>query len=299
MTAAESLRVACAVARLPAYSPSVVAKGMLSFWGKLLAELPVLNNGILQQAFGWNSAEVAGFRAGCGESIDRYAQLVNRGIRVSTLMDSESSRWQERLTGVPMMFHRGDLTILAQTSIGFSGSRDATEAAIGVTRAIARAAADEGLVSMSGGARGVDMAAHTAALEAGGSTVVLVPQGLETWRLPPEWISHADRLLVVSFDHPWADWTTPSAMLRNRAIVDLSDTTVIPQAGTSGGSHGTGLYALRREKTLCVADLGDDYPGNQLLLQRGARPIPWIDGVPDLDTMLKSPTRKPSQQSLF
>lgn len=299
MNAAESLRVASAIAGMPDYSPTSVAKGMLACWDSSLTDLPYLSNGRLQQSFGWNAAEVGAFRAGCDAPIAQYEQLASRGIRVSTLLDDAVPPWQERLPGTPIAFYRGDLAILEQPAVGFSGTRETTETSISATTAIASGAVGYGMCVVSGGARGVDMAAHTAALEAGGSTVVLVPQGLATWSLPSAWRSHADRLLVMNFDQPWAEWHTPGAMLRNRVIVDLAELITIPHAGTSGGSQSTGLYALRRNRDLWVADLGDDYPGNQLLLHRGARPIPWVDGVLDIAQMRQVEASRPTQQTLF
>lgn len=299
MTAAEALRTACAIAQVPGYSPSCTAKGMLALWGKSLSDVPCLNDAILQQSFGWNASQIESFHAKCDEPIHRYQRHVDRGIHVSTLLDEEPGDWQDHLTNVPIMFCRGDLAILKQPSIGFSGSRDATEQALEVTRKVAMAAAESGMTVISGGARGVDMAAHSAALTIGGTTIVLIPQGIDGWWTLPAFLDHMDRVLVVSFDLPWAEWTTPSAMQRNRAIVDLSKVMAIPQAGTSGGSHKTGLYALSRDRNLWVADFGIDYPGNQLLIQRGARPLPWNEGSPDLELMRQAPARKPIQQSLF
>ena len=249
----------------------------------------------------WSPEQIRAFREQVQAPMGRLEQCARRGIRVSTQLDAELPGWAAKLHSTPWLFYRGDLAMLESGAIGFSGSRDATEIAIGLTRAIVKEAIRQGMTVVSGGARGIDMTAHAAALEAGGATVVLIPQGLETWRAPTLLADPdaQDRTLIVSYDMPWAPWTTVSAMQRNRAIVDLSDVMTIPLARTSGGSHSTGMYALGQKRDLWVADLGDDAPGNQLLLQRGARHLPLVDGAPDIDQMRAPQQAAPTQQSLF
>lgn len=303
MTAAENLRTVCAIAQVPGISLSGLS---FSFTigreiGLSLEGLALLTDSEICQRLSWDVAQARTFRGHVQAPLDRYAVLASRGIRVSTALDSHMPAWPKRLPTTPWLFYRGDLDILNMPAIGFSGSRDAIDIALDVTRSIATEAVAQGMTVISGGARGVDMAAHVAALAAGGSTAALLPQGLDTWWAPIPLAdpSSRERLLVITTDLPWSLWTTVSAMQRNRAIVDLADVITIPQAGITGGSHTTGMYALGRKRDLWVAELDGDTPGNQLLMDRGAKPIPMIHGVPDVARMRISKPVAPAQQSLF
>lgn len=228
---------------------------------------------------------------------------VEAGIHVISDLDDNVPKWLRSLQSVPWVFYQGDLSILDHSTLGFSGQRDAGEESLAITNKLAQEAARSGFTVVSGGARGIDMAAHSAVLENGGRTAVILPQGLLTWN-PPYALAipkYAGNVLAISEDVPWEDWNTESAMRRNRMIVDLSDVFTVPQSGTSGGSHSTGMYALRQDQVTYVPDLGPDYPGNHRLLQHGAKLLELSNDGYDLEQMLRdsTPTEKPTQSSLF
>lgn len=251
---------------------------------------------------GWNANQFRDWRSAFEVSRSRVAQFDGSGIDVVTTMDEQAPDWLRALPATPWLFYRGELTILDRVTLGFSGQRDAGDQALAISASLATEAARLGYTVVSGGARGVDMAAHVAALAAGGSTAVILPQGLGTWKAPHPLSSQqaASRVLAVSEDLPWEPWNTESAMRRNRMIVDLSRIFTVPQSGTSGGSHSTGMYALRHGRVTYVPDLGPDYPGNEKLIRHGARPLDPGDGF-DLEQMLEdsNPEVSPSQASLF
>lgn len=252
---------------------------------------------------GWDATRFREWSNALDIASARIEPAAGAGISVISDLDDHVPKWLRALQTVPWVFYQGELSILDHTTLGFSGQRDAGEESLAITRTLSREAARLGYTVVSGGARGIDMAAHTAVIEAGGRTAVILPQGLHTWSAPfvlanPE---VADNVLAISEDVPWEAWNTESAMRRNRMIVDLSDIFTVPQAGTSGGSHSTGMYALRKKKVTFVPDLGRDYPGNQRLLQHGAKSLEMIDGRYALEHMLNTSISviKPSQTSMF
>lgn len=198
----------------------------------------------------------------------------------------------------PWFFTYGDPALLHGESIGFSGSRDASPDAMRITAEIAAAASDRGWTVISGGARGIDSAAHAAAIDHGGATVVVLAQGILTWRLPDELDS--PEVLVVSEFHPLDQWSSYRAMQRNKSITHLADRLVIPQAGEKGGTRNAAEYALKAKRPTWVIDLGREYTGNRALIGLGAQPIVWESGAATLDmlTVPNSP-EKPSQPTLF
>lgn len=252
---------------------------------------------------GWNESFYRQWLSALSVARAQLERSIDAGISVATELDEDVPFWLKTLNAVPWVFYRGDASLLDCVTVGFSGQRDAGEESLAITVALAEQAARLGYTVVSGGARGIDMAAHVAVLEAGGATAVVLPQGLATWN-PPHALANrqvAGRVLVLGEDVPWEAWNTDSAMRRNRMIVDLSRIFTVPQSGTSGGSHSTGMYALNHDRVTFVPDLGPGYPGNLRLLQRGARPLVMQDGRPDLERMLidSQPVDKPSQASLF
>lgn len=267
-----------------------------------LSELVSMTAGDGWKWLGWNANQFRDWRSALEVSRNRVAQFEDSGIDVVTTMDEHAPDWLHALPATPWLFYGGDLAVLDRVTLGFSGQRDAGDQALAITDTLAMEAARLGYTVVSGGARGVDMAAHAAALAGGGSTAVILPQGLGTWKAPHGLSSQqaAPRVLAVSEDVPWEPWNTESAMRRNRMIVDLSRIFTVPQSGTSGGSHSTGMYALKHGRVTYVPDLGPDYPGNGKLIRHGARPLDPRHGF-DLAQMLEEsiPEESPSQASLF
>jgi DNA processing protein len=74
----------------------------------------------------------------------------------------------------PVLFCRGNLELLGAPGIGLCGSRNASEEGLRAARAGGEIATEENHTVISGYARGVDIAAHTAALASGGRTVICI-----------------------------------------------------------------------------------------------------------------------------
>jgi len=122
------------------------------------------------------------------------------------------------------------------------------------------------------------MTAHEAALESGGRTIVVLPEGIDQFRvkraIQPVW--DWNRVLVVSYFPRNAIWRADRAMDRNRVIVGISHAVIVLEAGESGGTLNAGFCALQMQKPLFVAlyeDMNGGREGNQLLLQEGATPL--------------------------
>jgi DNA processing protein len=178
----------------------------------------------------------------------------------------------------PVLYAWGNLDLLHKRAVGFCGARDASEKGIAVAEDCATQLANWGWVVISGGARGVDTATHRAVLEAGGSTVIVPPEGILKYRLRQELRSLASKgqVLIVSEFSPNTIWSAPNAMQRNRTICGLSEAMVVIESGTSGGTFDAGKAALRLKVPLFVADYAEpaaSAAGNVYFLNHGARPL--------------------------
>lgn len=123
--------------------------------------------------------------------------------------------------------------------ITLSGARASTSYGDHVVTELAQDAAARGRVVVSGGAYGIDIAAHRAVMAAGGRTVAVMPSGLD--RLYPagnddalEQVAEAGAL--VSELPPGSSPTKWRFMARARLLAALSGATVIVEAGYRSGS---------------------------------------------------------------
>jgi len=129
---------------------------------------------------------------------------------------------------------------------------------------------------VSGNAAGIDLAAHSTALASGGSTILVIPEGIRRFRVRKEMRDVWDwtRVLVVSQFEPDAPWSVFRAMERNELIIGLSRAMVVVEAGETGGTVSAGRAALKAGKPLYVAvyeNMPVNAPGNDLLLGMGGK----------------------------
>jgi DNA processing protein len=163
--------------------------------------------------------------------------------------------------GAPaVLFVLGDSTVLEhRPRVAIVGTRSATHYGRQVASELARDLAAEGVVVVSGLARGIDGAAHAGALRAGGQAsappVALVGTGLDVVYPPSNqelWEQVADRGAVFSES---ALGTKPHPGVfpaRNRIIAALSDVVVVVESHYGGGSMYTAEAAARRSIPVCA-----------------------------------------------
>ena len=140
------------------------------------------------------------------------------------------------------------LRMWALRSVAVVGARACTDYGVRVGATLGAGLAERGWVVVSGGAYGVDAAAHRGALGATGATVAVLACGVD--RVYPR--GHAqliDRVaeqgLVVG-ELPPGDHPTPSRFIqRNRVIAALTRGTVVVEAAYRSGALGTARWAQR------------------------------------------------------
>lgn len=181
----------------------------------------------------------------------------------------------------PVLWHRGDASLLRRRAVGLCGSRDASPQGVRVAADVGRQAAETGTVLITGMARGVDREAMRAALDAGGAAIGVLAEGWERWT--GRWLEPAiadGRLLVLSEFRPSALWRVGQAMQRNATIVLLSEAMSLIEAGERGGTLDAGRRALRLGRPLRVLETGTWTPGNELLVREGGLRTPRLAPVP-------------------
>ncbi|MFF6878364.1 DNA-processing protein DprA [Streptomyces sp. NPDC012474] len=143
---------------------------------------------------------------------------------------------------------RPSLRMWALRSVAVVGARACTEYGAHMAATLAAGLAEQGWVVVSGGAYGVDGAAHRGALGAGGATVAVLACGVD--RPYPRGHTRlinriAEQGLVIG-ELPPGDHPTPSRfILRNRLIAALTRGTVVVEAAHRSGSLVTARAAQR------------------------------------------------------
>lgn len=143
---------------------------------------------------------------------------------------------------------RPSLRIWALRSVAVVGARACTGYGAHMAATLAAGLTERGWVVVSGGAYGIDGAAHRGALGAGGATVAVLACGVDRPypRGHAELITRiAEQGLVVG-ELPPGDHPTPSRfILRNRVIAALTRGTVVVEAAHRSGSLVTARAAQR------------------------------------------------------
>lgn len=146
----------------------------------------------------------------------------------------------------PLLFTRGELRV-HDRAVAVVGSRKATERGLGIARSVAESLANRGVTVASGLAEGIDTAAHTAALDAGGRTVAVIGTGIRNYYPPANrrLQDHiADVGLVVSQFWPNAGPTRQSFPMRNAVMSGYAAATVVVEAGETSGARIQARNAL-------------------------------------------------------
>jgi DNA processing protein len=172
------------------------------------------------------------------------------GIRVITPDDPE---WPGQLADLGddqpyALWLRGnaDLRFSCLRSLAVVGSRAATAYGSYVAAEFAASLASRGLAVISGGAFGVDAAAHRGALGAGGVTVAVLACGVDV----PYPTAHAELFDAITAEGVLASEWPPGQhvsrlrfLVRNRVIAALATGTLVVEAAQRSGALNTARHA--------------------------------------------------------
>jgi len=174
---------------------------------------------------------------------------------------------------------------LGQPKVAIIGSRKATPYGKTVTTKLATDLARAGVVVISGLAYGVDAIAHQAALAAGGTTVAVLPAGLDS--IYPA--AHAGLARQIAgrgsliTEYPADTVTYPGNFIaRNRLISGLADVVLITEAALKSGSLHTARFGLEQGRTVMAVPGNITSPfseGCNNIIKSGAVPVTSADDV--------------------
>jgi DNA processing protein len=194
-------------------------------------------------------------------SLSESARAVERAARLGAQLLAPGDRfWPEGMSsleeGAPLaLWIRGDAERLGRLhrSIALVGARASSQYGEHVAMESAAGLADRGFAVVSGGAYGIDAAAHRATLLSGGLTVAFLAGGVD--RLYPAGNSELLRRIaaegVLAAELP--PGSTPTRwrfLMRNRLIAAAANATIVVEAGRRSGSLNTAGHASQLGRPL-------------------------------------------------
>lgn len=140
----------------------------------------------------------------------------------------------------PILYCKGYLPLLNQKGVSIVGARDVGDFEITITKSIAQKLAKNGINVTSGYAKGVDTSAHLGALEAHGTTTMILSFGTNYISIKRElkdlnWEKNA--LFVTQFA-PYEKFSGQNAMTRNKLVCAMSKAIVVIKSGPERDSSG-------------------------------------------------------------
>jgi predicted Rossmann fold nucleotide-binding protein DprA/Smf involved in DNA uptake len=225
------------------------------------------------------------------ESMERFEYAIDQWQDVGgwTLCENDDAfptAWRIRFGDAcpPVVFGRGNASLLQSKAIGFAGSRSATPTILEATKRLAAEAVSQDFAVVSGGARGVDLAALEGAWSARGSAIAVVADRLDRFGQGSD-LPDDDWCALTPFA-PNMGFTVANAMGRNRLIYGLCEGAIIMACEEgSGGTWAGAVEALR----LKIGEVGyytgpDASEANAKLAKLGAVPVQKVQDLHDVRT---------------
>jgi len=184
-----------------------------------------------------------------------------------------------------VVYIKGEMLAADEQAIAIVGSRDATPYGLEMTRRISYDLARAGVTVVSGLARGIDSAAHRAALEAGGRTMAVLGSGLDRV-YPQRNIPMAEKIIengALFTEYPPGVSALPQHFPRkNRVISGLCHGVLVVEAAFKSGAMLTVNWALEQDRDVFAVPgsaLSEKSKGTNWLIQQGAKLTTVADDI--------------------
>lgn len=196
----------------------------------------------------------------------------------------------DRLPGgdkAPLLYAVGDIP--AARAVAVVGTRSPDASGLEIARRLAGECASRNVPVISGGANGIDSAAHRGCIDAGGKTVVVLAGGFEKPHPPGNRALFLEAVkqggCLVSENSPDVPARRFLFLRRNRIIAALAECVVIVQARARSGALSTAAWASRCSVRLLASGgspLNPLFHGtNGLIASRKAEILVTLDSLFD------------------
>jgi len=186
-----------------------------------------------------------------------------------------------------LLYALGNTELLAEPGIGVVGTRRASPYGRWVAEEIGRIIAECGHTVVSGMAAGIDAAAHTGCLRAGGDTIAVFGTGVDicfpksNLKLYREIL---DKGLALSEIRPGYGGFAFHFPLRNRIISGLSKSVIVAEGAPKSGSMITAARAIEQGRDVFAVPGNINQPnslGTNMLIADGAYPVLKLGILPE------------------
>lgn len=227
------------------------------------------------------------------------------GVRLLLLTDPAYPEALREIPDAPsLLFFRGTLHRSDALSVGVVGSRTATPYGKAMAEKFARELTEHGLTVISGGATGIDTAAHQGALSSGGRTIAVIGCGLDivyprqNEALFEKIVQNGAIISEYSLGAQPEPWRFPG---RNRIISGLSEGTLVVEANKTSGALITARFAAEQGRPVMAIPGNVDRPsssGCNQLIKEGAVLIMETEDILREFNLLSLPPKTPKQHAL-
>jgi DNA processing protein len=184
-----------------------------------------------------------------------------------------------------IFYYHGNIEIVKDFCIAIVGSRTASTYGKGQARRFGNELASQGMVVVSGMARGIDTEAHRGVLEAGGKTVAVLGSGVNVI-YPPEnrklYNSICESGLVLSEFPPHTHPEPGNFPVRNRTISGLCRGVLVVEAQKKSGALITADFALEQGRDVFAVPgpiNSRNSVGTNSLIKQGACLVSGIEDI--------------------
>lgn len=240
----------------------------LGTWFKSLAEKFRANPGSLPSDF-------IADRSHAYEFSERALRLFEKGgvkrfgIRVHGAGDYPA-RLRDAEYPLEVLYYQGWWDLIATRGVAIVGTRKPSDEGIRRAKKLAKCLVSDGFTVISGLAEGVDTAAHTAAIEAGGRTIAVI--GTPLSKVYPKENRCLQQLIAKEYllisQVPVCRYAEQHYKLnsrffpeRNVTMSALSEATIIVEAGDTSGTLTQARAALKQNRKLFILDSCFNVPG--------------------------------------
>jgi len=280
-------REALVALNMVAHVGPVRARQLLEHFGDAAKILSASKQQLLQvRGIGDETAESI---AGWEKSVDLAAEMkrvADSGCEIVVQSDAHYPELLREIYDPPMVLYvKGKLLPKDKNGVAMVGSRMTTHYGIEVARKLAYQLAYTGVTVVSGGARGIDTAAHQGALSGKGRTICVLGTGISIV-FPPENAELFERIAangaVVSQFAYNRKADKQSFAIRNRIVAGMTLGTVVVEANLTSGALITANFATEYGRQVFAVPGRIDSPrskGCHELIKKGAK---LCEGVEDI-----------------
>jgi DNA processing protein len=199
----------------------------------------------------------------------------------------------------PLLIAKGNLALLDRPLVAIVGARNASAAACRFARGLAHGLGQEGVVVVSGLARGIDSAAHDGSLDSG--TIAVIAGGIDVFYPPENEARQKDigeRGLLIAEMPPGTEPRARHFPYRNRIIAGLAAGTVVVEAAPQSGSLITARLAAEAGREVMAvpgSPLDPRAQGCNQLIRDGATLVQTAADVMESITHLNGKVASPSR----